>query len=670
MMASSTSLASGRLTFNESEASCSHSRPLTYSPDRQAVSPACDSSFTGLRAPCSRISYANGYYDGGYSMLFEHYGKFVVYHFSGDLEELESSENGLWEKEIVSDRIFKDQFDCVYGFGLKIVEGQIAGVGIANDQTNINNPLQFILGVKRKYVTGNIHQRQIIVCEYNPETQSFTKNDDKTTYSFATNLPYGKFGACSVSVPLPGTTYESGGVEVTSYQRYISIFRGAIGDHFNKSHHYALIKSNRIKVKSCAANSNNLLSSPEGRRACTLVGVIEGAPPTVVDNENMYNSCGTVSSIEFGSSESQSLKTEHSTRWGHTNLAGFDNYGAPFASFSIMGGGGYEVTKTKREEKTFTTEHTTSLVNSSAEMAKTGYYIYQVPQLLQYNGQVYSPDGNRQMTGCGDILTFMQIGSRTAFIDYRLDNEKIDERIRVGNPLDLESWRQRGVELFGYYGNSADRIYSESINAITASSKKLKSTVSNSFTTTKKSSWKFLVKTHVYQNESGGDITNTTTSSSSIGQEVTIAINSINTNFLNNQIRDEKIKYYDLDGYFLKDSSNGIAKVYYEDLIKREMMDPADTPFIIAWNVVSTSGDINMLPSGVDALSGVENFRVRSNPGSLDVICEGVMNIEIFNTMGFKAVRTQCVAGVNSFALPAGIYVVRNGKKTIKAIVK
>lgn len=133
---------------------------------------------------------------------------------------------------------------------------------------------------------------------------------------------------------------------------------------------------------------------------------------------------------------------------------------------------------------------------------------------------------------------------------------------------------------------------------------------------------------------------------------------------------DEKIKYYDLDGYFLKDSSNGIAKVYYEDLIKREMMDPADTPFIIAWNVVSTSGDINMLPSGVDALSGVENFRVRSNPGSLDVICEGVMNIEIFNTMGFKAVRTQCVAGVNSFALPAGIYVVKNGKKTIKAIVK
>lgn len=278
MMASSTSLASGRLTFNESEASCSHSRPLTYSPDRQAVSPACDSSFTGLRAPCSRISYANGYYDGGYSMLFEHYGKFVVYHFSGDLEELESSENGLWEKEIVSDRIFKDQFDCVYGFGLKIVEGQIAGVGIANDQTNINNPLQFILGVKRKYVTGNIHQRQIIVCEYNPETWSFTKNDDKTTYNFATNLPYGKFGACSVSIPLPGTTYESGGVEVTSYQRYISIFRGAIGDHFNKSHHYALIKSNRIKVKSCAANSNNLLSSPEGRRACTLVGVIEGAP--------------------------------------------------------------------------------------------------------------------------------------------------------------------------------------------------------------------------------------------------------------------------------------------------------------------------------------------------------------------------------------------------------
>lgn len=73
--------------------------------------------------------------------------------------------------------------------------------------------------------------------------------------------------------------------------------------------------------------------------------------PTVVDNENMYNSCGTVSSIEFGSSESQSLKTEHSTRWGHTNLAGFDNYGAPFASFSIMGGGGYEVTKTKREER-------------------------------------------------------------------------------------------------------------------------------------------------------------------------------------------------------------------------------------------------------------------------------------------------------------------------------
>lgn len=45
-----------------------------------------------------------------------------------------------------------------------------------------------------------------------------------------------------------------------------------------------MIKSNRIKVKRFAANTADLLGSAAGRKACTLVGVIEGAPPTVVDN--------------------------------------------------------------------------------------------------------------------------------------------------------------------------------------------------------------------------------------------------------------------------------------------------------------------------------------------------------------------------------------------------
>lgn len=605
-------------------------------------------------------------------------GTFLASHFHGELDDLleGGDQVGKWKNGWRSGFKLTGDSHGSDGFGLKLVEGQITNVGLAKNAENINNPIQFISAFDQQYVTGNIHQRQIICYEYDPVEYYFKENTPAVTYNFATNLPYGKFGACSVSVPIPDETYEPGGVRVQSYQRYISIFRsGGCGNHFNKHSYYSMIKSNRIKVKRFAANTADLLGSAAGRKACTLVGVIEGAPPTVVDNGPMYReicgATGNVSSIAFGTSESKSVRSENSTTWGHSNVGGFDGYGASLSSFSIMGGGGYEVTKTTAEEKTFTTSHTTSLFNTNADMASTGYYIYIIPQLDQYVGQVYTPDGRSQLTAAGDLLTYVQTGANMAFISYRLDDEKIGDKIRLKKPLDLQSWKERGVELFDNYGNIGRPIYDEYINAITGNVNTLQSTVTNSSTTTKTSSWELMINTHFYRNHSGGSMTWTSSTSSTVGKDVTISINPVSTDYFSMMERDRPIYYYGLQAYCLNDPNNGATREYYDDLIRREIMDKTDTPFIIAWKVVSTAGEIIMSPpmSGIDtAEENGYNFFVEGTTDGLLIRCDAPQTIEIYNTAGVRVASRDCVNGDNNFTLPSGMYVIRNAVKSVKVM--
>ncbi len=603
-------------------------------------------------------------------------GKINIDHFEGTFDQIANGKKeGLWNSRVISGPVINNSQDYSSGFGLKLIEGQIANNGVPTDPDN--NPLQCIMAFKRKYTTGGVHQRQIICYEYDPARYSFAENTDSETHNLATNLPYGRFGICSVSIPLPDTTYEKN-VEVKTYQRYISIFRGAMDNHFNKNHHYALIKSNQIKVKRSVVPTDSLLDEPEGRKICTLLGVIEGAPPTVVDNDEMYKAIcgktGSVSSVAFGSSETQSFTSEHSTTWGHTNVAGYDGYNGKLSSFSLMGGGGYEVTNSTSEEKTFKTTTIKTIRNSGWKSASSGYYIYAVPQLDLYRGQVYSPDGSVCKKGCGDVVTFIQTGTTVDFIDYRLDSVIIDPRIRVVDPLKLESWKERGVALFNPYGTNGRPLYNNSINVMLRNQTSFESTATNSSSTTKTSSWKFIAKTLVYQNESGGDITCKTSSSTTIGKDVNIIIEYMPDDFDNMTERNDKeeIYHYTLHGYFLNDPNSEVYKIYYEDLVKREMMHPDDKPFILAWNVPNTSGKPNLYPdgSGVDEIDGNFNFAAKGHKGAITVYCPQEQYIEIYSIAGMKVASMNCQEGENHFDLPAGLYVVKGTSSSIKTAVR
>lgn len=595
-------------------------------------------------------------------------GTFRVVHYTGEMEDIEKNSLGLWEFPEKSKPILSNSADYGSAMALKLVTGHIKGVGNWNVVDDINVPIQCIMTVRLCYNTGQIHQRQILCYEYDPATYKFHKNTNNDTYNFATNLPYGKFGACSVSVPIPGTVNEDGGIETTTYQRYICILRGAIDSHFNNRHHYAMLKSDQVKVKRCVAKTDSLLYSEEGRKACNLIGVIEGAPPTVVDNPEMYDAMsGFVSSISFGSSDSQLVKTESATSWGHSNVGGFDNYGSSFTSFSIMGGGGYEVTKTKAEERAFKSSYSTSLLNSSADMAHKGYYIYQVPQLDQYVGQMYSPDGSRRLTGCGDLLTFVQTGALNALVEYRLDNPDMDGNLSVNEPLKLESWMERHSLLFNQYSDTGRPFYNQYILSTTGNVSSLESTLTNSSTSSKKMSWKLMVNTHFYKNESGGDVTNTSSTNTSVGKDVSISINSIRREDLALQQREKPVSYYVLQGYFLSnDKPSGLYNQYIADLTKRYIMDENDRPFIIAWDVLEM-GDIQFLPAGVEGIEGNKCVSVTGCPGGLKMDCDGDCHIEVYSISGVKVTSIACQQGENRIDLPSGIYILYDGNKTLKA---
>ena len=129
------------------------------------------------------------------------------------------------------------------------------------------------------------------------------------------------------------------------------------------------------------------------------------------------------------------------------------------------------------------------------------------------------------------------------------------------------------MELFDNYGNIGRPIYDEYINAITGNVNTLQSTVTNSSTTTKTSSWELMINTHFYRNHSGGSMTWTSSTSSTVGKDVTISINPVSTDYFSMMERDRPIYYYGLQAYCLNDPNNGATREYYDDLIRREIMD-------------------------------------------------------------------------------------------------
>lgn len=636
-----------------------------------------------------------------FAQYLSHKGIIEVHHFNGDPEHLneKNQDNAKYVdkgRKYVSGLLSADKNDAKTGYGLKAVCGQIVNVGSANDAGNINNPIQFILAFRKKYVTGNIHQRQIMCYEYNPEKKSFAQNTKDKTYNLATNLPYGKFGACVVSVPIDGITKErvnendefvpdeNGDIDVTTYQRYISILSGSCYDnHFSNHHYYAMLKSNQLKVKKGEVNTTELVKSKEGRRICTLVGVIEGAPPTVIDNEKMYESLiaqvgDGVSFIELTKEEENSISSETSNKWGYTNIAGFDNYAGGMlnlATFSVMGGGGYEVTKTTKETTTTKKTFVKTISNSCEMDAITGIYLYLVPLLDQYVGTIYTPDGSRWLEGTGGICTFVQTGSMTSINKYKLNGSTIDSRLRVDNPLKLESWKDRCNVLFKDAGTP---IFGreEMVEADTGISESIKNTKSSSYTCSKESNWEFLAKTHFYQNKSNGYVKWTSKTESTVGGGVKYGIKKISFNRWNLEERDEPIEQYQLEAYLFNNADNPTAKIYYDDLISRGYMYKEDRPFILAWNVrrINTyKGDDDFLESpgsGVEEIASDKDITAAGGIGCVEVICRQKQKIEIYSLAGVTMFSAMCPEGINEISLPPGIYIVGNGRSTIKVAIK
>lgn len=628
-------------------------------------------------------------------------GRIQVVHFDGDPDYLNkeriplSDKKNYWpsERQIESDRVAANLDDAGKGFGLTAVCGNIINIGTANDSTNINVPVQFIMAFRKKYVTGNIHQRQICFYEYNPETMSFSKSSKDNVSSFATNLPYGKFGACVVSIPISGTTKETydekndkfyedkdGDIDVTTYQRYISVFSGSCYDnHFNKHHYYAMIKSNQLKVKKAEVPTTELVKDRNTRIMCTLVGVIEGAPPTVVDNEEMFeavvNSLGDgVSYVELGQKEENSISSENSMKWGHTNIAGFDGYAGGMqnlASFSVMGGGGYEMNKTTKEGTSIRRTFTKSISNSCEEDTKTGWYLYIVPTLDQYLGMLYSPDGVRSLDGSGGITTYVQTGSQTRPIKYYLDSPKIDSRIRIENPLKLESWKDRSEKLFK---NAGTPLFDSQVEADTGITESIETTTSSSYSVTKESSWEFMAKTKFFQHKSAGSVKWTSKTESAVGGDLKYGIKKIRSSRWKLEDREKPIANYDFEAYLFKDADNPAAKIYYDDLIERGMMYKEDRPFILAWNIrrfeYDYDPDFFSISADVNELEDISDFHVLGSLNGIDVTSGGNQLIEVYNTSGLKVYSGICQSGTTTIPLPAGLYVVKGPSKSVKAAVR
>lgn len=590
-----------------------------------------------------------------------------AYTFDGNLSE---SENSKWTSVC-----YENGAPDFGSFSLKLLQGAITGVGSdVNDKAPSDNPVQFIYALQRNIVTDNIHQRQILTNEYYPSANTF--GTDAKRDRMSTNLPYGFFGAATLSAPYDGEIYakdpELGATSTRLHQQYICIFRGACDNHFKGDSHYAFIKSNRLNVTRCSVPSINMLKDPELRKLCTLSGVIEGAPPIIIDNKEMYDKVlnsndAYLSSITFGN---ETIKNySESTTTGFSIEAGL---GPDLNAFTLQMIGGYEMQQSIGKDSTFTVTTEESIYNNSPSSAATGYYVYLTPHLLRYSSSYFSPDGSKPIKKRPILYSFVQDKVNSAYIEFKLDDQKIDPAIRVENPMQLESWETRGNQLFNSVPPN-EAIFEKKVTTSMGVKQGLTKSVSNSQSSTESFHVGGNLETPALKIEGNYNFSVNKSNTSTMSEKLEINMRPLKKEYLEYCLREKKFCYYYLEGYFLNNMDYAATQTYYNDLIRRGIMLKNEKPFILAWNVSGLSeSKLSSAIATSDEAVTPDGTRVYNDGDALSIDTPAGSRVTIFATSGRMEADRVSDGGTVRQPLARGIYFIRvantAGTKVYKAI--
>lgn len=554
-----------------------------------------------------------------------------------------------------------------YMKNVKILQGKtMTETGDWNESGPINSLQLFFSDFSAS--TSYAQRPAVGFYEFDAASLNFKKEGAHYPYVMGSGMDYGYTGVTLASYPIeaPYATADPqlGATTSQDFRRCFVIFRGAGNTgHFTNCSSWGIVKSNKMKVTWGNVDFVDVLNDPETRKVCTLTGVIEGAPPIVVDNGAMYdNICSRngdyLSSITMGESGTDGITSQSTQSYDVTAGLGPD-LGAWIMQFL----GGYEAKEMKGSDQSFSWSHHTSIYNQSPSTAATGYLLYTVPKLDRYTSDLYTPDGKIRIDEYPQTVTFHNTGSTDMLVPYRLDGDDLSEEIRVMDPMKLEEWARRGDRLFFY--TPADKVvYERNLLVTSMNVDKLTRTCGSSSDFTDMVTIGGNIKTPAFQTKAQGHVGFRNTSSTSVGSDISIEIKSIRSEFLSQCERENAVTSYDLRCYMLDDPAEETYGKYASAFRNAGYMNDKETPFFMTWRVSNLSGPVNISESGVDTVGRDDTIA----PWAMDG-CEIVMvrPATVYSVAGYRMGNYVCG---DRLSLPSGLYIVVTPQKSYRLMVK
>lgn len=567
-----------------------------------------------------------------------HNGNFEVFSYGG---EFGTGNNWptTWD-EYVSKSIGRSKT-----FSLKLVQAGIEGYtgNNANGYSSKSNPMLFSYCTYDGKGTGE-HFLQ----EYYPGSHTFASGNP-----IYTDLPYGYAATATAAFPT-NETLPGGG---RYYKQYLYILRGNKEPYHWHDHSYiASIRSNElIENRKSFNDEKTFFTNPDLRKLVRLIGIVEGPPPTIVDNNDWFKSLGVASSLDFtmGSGTSNSVSR---TFKGDLKMS----LGPHTENITAQLGGGYSFQETYEEVKSSEESVTVSFRSEEIDDYRA-IALYSVPIITRCDLEYLTPTGRKSI----NMPTLSYIYMNDHYIK-QMELPLTMKPFDIKDPARLESWQARDILTSATSENVYRKSVGFSLNTPQINMRmETSGTISNSNTEGALNTIAVKVPFFELENQLEWEWTDITTTTTTQGISATFSQIRKSDPFVR---PGETVESFASTLYLLTaEQSKTLENIYYPDLLKQKikygndsvsLMVSEDKPFLLAWdinNITYTRGNISV--TGNEEIAD-EPLSIRFLDGMLTVDCLPGATVNVYSMDGTLAGRQQAVSGKAIFSLPGHLYTV------------
>lgn len=491
--------------------------------------------------------------------------------------------------------------DISYCF--KMIQGALIGTGVENA-----NALQCI---------GK-----------NIDTNTFTESFDIDNRKFIGEAPLiqhdGTFAAC-VNMLSDNITDQ--------YSQYISIITGDLSNYPDVDTY----RSNRLmRHTSSLCNAADVIKSPSLRKLATLVGVVEGPPPSILCTQEDY----IKSNIKYASPATLTVtKTAIEGNGSSTKITGGLEVGLTLGPVATKASYTYE-----QESLLITSQATTQIISMASNKISDrdcATLFYSVPSLNMNTFTLCSPIAPFGRVVNKPLITYFTTGNRS---DIQLYIPLKDAPFNISEPRKLESWLNRSRfdgEVFGKGG------YQGAQAAFNFNAATLGNSFTNTTIRTTNVSNDVSISVEISYDEFGVGASANATGSFSFSKTNTSTMENgyalTYQKYLSTDLPDNQYRNFTAEFALMNDSSdNSIIGNYYSALRAAGYCTATEKPWIITYNVTNIEKyDVPTEIAKTIDENKVFDFKIYKKSESsisLDVnsLANDILTVELYSISGQK----------------------------------